>query len=93
MKRIILNTLYFLLFSLFLFGCEIPKDKHEYILKIVSDKTINSNEYIIAFTDETQVTFDLSGYNIIEKGDTIVFNCIKDSHFCNWNCGFYEIRK
>mgnify|MGYP003635668146 CR=1 FL=1 len=85
-------TLYIFLFSIFLFSCkEYTYDNRS---KVVLSKTIDGEgEYLVAFTDGGQDTFDFTSYSMIEVGDTLVFKCVKDLSFNFYNCNFIEIKR
>lgn len=78
-----------LILIIILTGCgyksknNLPK---EVIKKVVQDKTRNTDNFILGFTDASSVNVSFGIYSLAEKGDTVCFECIEGKSFSVYNC-------
>ena len=65
----------------------------EPVKKIVNAKTETKNEFLIGFTDATQLSVSFGIYSVAEVGDTMCFECQLNRRFNRYNCLYDTIIK
>lgn len=84
---------YLLLGSLFLLGACNRETKYELKQKVVLSKTTIKDDFKIAFTDGSDCGVSYGLYELVDKGDTMVFKCVEGLSFNTWYCAFVEVKQ